>query len=291
MEQISSLYIILAGILWGIISLFVTQLQSAGLSSMQIVSVRVFFSAVIIVLFLLIRDVKRLKIKLRDLPLFFGTGVLSIVFFNFCYFKAIELTGGAAVPALLLYTSPVFVMILSMILFGEKLSVRKIVSLAVTLTGLAFVTGVFYGKETVSLDVIIFGLGSGFGYALYSIFGKYLLPKYKPVTITAWTFIMASIFSVPFSGVVRKIPQLISSGSLPCGVALAAVSTVLPFLFYTKGLEKTDAGKAAVLATIEPLVAAAAGVFFLGEKLTVMKITGMLLIFSAIIILNTKSTE
>ena len=101
MEQISSLYIILAGILWGIISLFVTQLQSAGLSSMQIVSVRVFFSAVIMVLFLLIRDLKRLKIKLRDLPLFFGTGVLSIVFFNFCYFKAIELTGGAAVPALL----------------------------------------------------------------------------------------------------------------------------------------------------------------------------------------------
>ena len=233
-NEISSLFILTAGVLWGIISLFVRHLQETGLTSMQIVSVRVLLAAVIMVLYLVLRDRQALRIKLKDLPLFFGTGVCSIVFFNFCYFKTIELTGGAAVPALLLYTSPVFVMILSMILFDEQITLRKFISLIITLAGLVLVTGVFSGNESVSLKVIFTGLGSGFGYALYSIFGKYLLPKYKPVTITAYTFIVAALFSVPFSGLMKSITMLITVKTLVSGTALAAVCTVLPL--YTKGL-------------------------------------------------------
>ncbi|MCI6582669.1 MAG: DMT family transporter [Oscillospiraceae bacterium] len=290
-NEISSLFILTAGVLWGIISLFVRHLQETGLTSMQIVSVRVLLAAVIMVLYLVLRDRQALRIKLKDLPLFFGTGVCSIVFFNFCYFKTIELTGGAAVPALLLYTSPVFVMILSMILFDEQITLRKFISLIITLAGLVLVTGVFSGNESVSLKVIFTGLGSGFGYALYSIFGKYLLPKYKPVTITAYTFIVAALFSVPFSGLMKSITMLITVKTLVSGTALAAVCTVLPFLLYTKGLEKTDAGKASVLATAEPFVAAITGAVFFHEEFTPLKMAGMILIFAAIIILNTGSTE
>lgn len=257
---------------------------------MQIVSVRVFFAAAIMVLYLIFRDRQALKIKFKDLPLFFGTGVCSIVFFNFLYFETIELTGGAAVPALLLYTAPVFVMILSMILFKEQITLRKIISLAVTLAGLALVTGVAGGKETVSWKVIITGLGSGVGYALYSIFGKYLVPKYKPAAITAYTFVTAALFSVPFSGLSENLSQLMTFKGLFSGMSLAVVCTVFPFLLYTKGLEKTEAGKAAVLATAEPLVAAIVGAVFFDEEFTAVKMSGMFLIFSSIIILNTGSS-
>lgn len=178
-----------------------------------------------------------------------------------------------------------------MILFDEQITLRKFISLIITLAGLVLVTGVFSGNESVSLKVIFTGLGSGFGYALYSIFGKYLLPKYKPVTITAYTFIVAALFSVPFSGLMKSITMLITVKTLVSGTALAAVCTVLPFLLYTKGLEKTDAGKASVLATAEPFVAAIAGAVFFHEEFTPLKMAGMILIFAAIIILNTGSTE
>ena len=78
---------------------------------------------------------------------------------------------------------------------------------------------------------------------------------------------------------------------IPSGTALAAVCTVLPFLLYTKGLEKTDAGKASVLATAEPFVAAITGAVFFHEEFTPLKMAGMILIFAAIIILNTGSNE
>lgn len=121
----NSIYILTAGTLWGIISIFVRQLSKLSFSSMEIVAIRVFFSALILTLYLLIRDRNELKIQIRDIPLFIGTGLGSIVFFNFCYFEAIEVTGSSAVPALLLYTAPIFVMIMSVVLFYEKLTVKK----------------------------------------------------------------------------------------------------------------------------------------------------------------------
>lgn len=282
----NAVYIMLAGTLWGIISLFVNQLKEIGFNSMQVVSIRVFFSAVILILYLLVKDKSQLKIKWKDIPLFIGTGVFSILFFNFCYFEAIEVIGGAAVPALLLYTAPIFVMIISLFLFKEKITKKKLISLAMTFSGLALVTGAFSGGEHLSFYSLILGLGSGLGYALYSIFGKFLVHKYSAVTITAYTFIVASVCAVPFSGVIPKVSLLFSINGICSSLALAILSTVLPFLFYTKGLDGMEAGKASILATIEPFVATIIGILFFHETMTALKVIGMALVFAAIVLLN-----
>lgn len=211
------------------------------------------------------------------------------MFFNFCYFESIELIGGASVPALLLYTAPIFVMIISLFLFKEKITVRKLLSLVITFTGLILVTGAFSSGEKLSLKAVLLGIGSGLGYSLYSIFGKYLLTKYDSLTITVWTFIVASLCAVPFSGILTDISVFMCRRGIIMSVLLAFVSTVLPFLFYTKGLSGTDAGKASILATIEPFIATITGVMVFNEKITAVKVIGMAMILSAIIILNINS--
>ncbi|MGN1225379.1 MAG: DMT family transporter [Ruminococcus sp.] len=287
----NTVYIMIAGVLWGIISIFVNLLKEIGFHSMQIVSIRVFFSALILVIYLLIKDKSQLKIKWKDLPFFIGTGLCSIVFFNFCYFEAIDIIGGAAVPALLLYTAPIFVMVISLFLFKEKITKKKFLSLIMTFCGLALVTGAFSGGEHLSVYAFLLGLGSGFGYALYSIFGKFLVHKYSAITITAYTFIVAAVFIVPLSGIIPKVPLLFSVKGISASLALALVCTVLPFLFYTKGLNSVEAGKASILATIEPFVAAIVGVLFFHETMTPMKIAGMVLVLAAIVLLNINQTS
>lgn len=289
----NALYIIVAGTLWGIISIFVNQLRIIGFNSMQVVSIRVLFSALVLVFYLLLKDRQQLKIKLKDIPLFIGTGVGSIIFFNYCYFEAIDIIGGASIPALLLYTAPIFVMILSVILFKEKITKKKLISLVMTFLGLALVTGAFSSSDKISIFALLLGLGSGLGYALYSIFGKFLVDKYSAITITTYTFVVATIFSVPFSGIVQNFDLLISLKGILSALALAVVSTVLPFLLYTKGLYEMEAGKASILATVEPFVATIVGVLFFKETMTPFKIIGMLLVLLAIIILNVnkKSTD
>ena len=286
-----SFFVILAGCLWGLISIFIDLMNEAGFTSMQCVALRAFFTAFLLFIYILITDRSKFRIRIRHIPCFLGTGIMSIVFFNFCYFKCIELTGSAAVPALLMYTSPVFVILLSAVFFKERITARKVIAIVMTFIGLGIVTeafsGLFAGSGSISLTAVLYGLGAGIGYALYSIFGKFVTDKYHPVTITFYTFLVAAAASVPVSGVAGNLSLLADTKMILIVLGLAFFSTVLPFLFYTKGLSGMEAGKAAVLATIEPVTAAVVGIFFFHEEYTVLKVAGMLLIIAAIIFLNT----
>ena len=155
-----------AGILWGIIAIFISLLKDLGFNSLQCVAIRVFFSALCLVIYLSIFDRSKLKIEFRDIIYFLGTGIFSIIFFNYCYFEAIEVIGGVAIPALLLYMAPIFVMIMSFFFFHEKLNKRKVLALFITIIGLCFITGAFSQEVTLSGKAILLGLGAGFGYAL-----------------------------------------------------------------------------------------------------------------------------
>ena len=109
-----------------------------------------------------------------------GDRHLQRALFNWCYFNAISLSA-LSVAAVLLYTSPVFVMLLSALCFQEPITPRKIGALLLTFCGCVLVAGLFpAGVGSISAAAVLFGLGSGFGYALYSIFSKLALKRYSP---------------------------------------------------------------------------------------------------------------
>ena len=125
----------------GSMGIFVRKFEECGLGSLDIAAIRAITTMCILFLFLLFYNRSLLRIKLRDLWCFLGTGLLSIVFFNYCYFRAITMTS-LSVAAVLLYTAPAFVMILSYLLFHEKFTVRKSIALVLTFVGCVFVTGI-----------------------------------------------------------------------------------------------------------------------------------------------------
>ena len=285
MKTRSYLYIIAAAALWGLIGLFVKAIAAQGFSSMQIVALRAMASTACITLVLLYKGVNQLRIDLRDLWMFVGTGIFSLVFFNFCYFYCIQ-SSSLAVAALLLYTAPAFVMLMSLLLFGERFTAKKGVALVCTFIGCACVTGALEGGLNLTLSGLLYGLGSGFGYALYSIFGKYAVRKYSSLTITAYTFYFAVLAAVPLAGFDGAALSKINLTTIGGSLGLGLVCAVVPYLLYTKGLKQVEPGQASILATIEPFVAAAVGMLCFAEPLTMSKAMGMLLIFCSIVILN-----
>ena len=116
--------VILAGCLWGVINIFVKKLSAAGLDSLQIALGRLAGAAILFSLFLLIRDPSGFRIDLKDIWMFIGTGVISVVFFSLCYFYTM-IRGQASVAVVLLYTSPVFVMLFSALLFKERIKINE----------------------------------------------------------------------------------------------------------------------------------------------------------------------
>lgn len=291
MQKKAYLFILLAASLWGCIGTFLKLLTAAGLTSMQSVAVRSAVATVLYFLWLLFTDRPALKIRPRDCVYFVGTGIFSLVFFNWCYFNTIQ-ASSMSVAAVLLYTSPIFVMLMSALLFHEPITGRKLTALAVTFCGCMLVTGVLpLGGEGISGKTILFGLGSGFGYALYTIFGKFALEKYSSGTVTFYTFLFSTLASVPLSGLVQSPAVLLDWRVLVGGLGIGVFCCILPYLLYTEGLRWAEAGKAAILATAEPFVAAAIGILIFHEEVTVFKLLGMAAILGAIVLLNRTSTK
>jgi drug/metabolite transporter (DMT)-like permease len=245
-------------------------------------------TAVSLVFVLCIVDIKRLYIDFKDIWMFLGSGILSIAFFNICYFISIE-KNALSLAAILLYTAPSFVVVMSRFIFKEALTRQKIVALILSLAGMLFSLGLIGSSVQVTVVGFLVGTGSGIGYALYSIFSRLALKKYNWLTVTFYTFLFASLSMLPLSRPIQII-KMIGAGSGIRGsiLALGLISTLCPFLLYTKGLECMEVGKASVLTFIEPLVATLVGILVFHEQLTISNVIGMMLIISSIVVLNLK---
>lgn len=278
------LYILLAGILWGVIGLFNRNLTASGFSPQSIVFVRNFGGMLVLGLVFLIFDRSVFRIRLKHLPYFFGTGVISVLLFTLCYFTCQQMCS-LATAAILLYTAPTFVVILSALLWKDKITKQKLIALVVTFLGCTFVTGVWGGGLAITPLGFLLGIGSGFFYGLYSIFARYALAHYKPFTVTFYTFVFAGISAL---FVVR--PNELTAAAQPSVLllilGLVIVSTVLPYLFYTKGLAQVDSGKASILASIEPVVAALTGIIVFGEPMGITVLLGLACILLSVYILR-----
>ena len=285
MKKAAPFLILLAGMLWGSMGLFVRTLNGRGLASMGIVSLRAIVTAVSMLIYLLIFDRRCLRIKLRDIWCFFGTGILSIIFFNYCYFSAITLTS-MSVAAVLLYTAPAIVMVLSYFLFRESFTVRKVMALILTFAGCVLVTGVIGETARVSAAGILTGLGAGLGYALYSIFSRYALERgYHSLTITFYTFLIAAIASLFMTDPVKVISAEASSpGRLLFSIAFGVLCTVVPYLTYTLGLTQVENSRASIIASVEPVTATVLGAILFHEQLTFSGVLGMAMVIAALVI-------
>lgn len=281
---ISVMKILLAAVGWGLIGVFSRPMSAMGLNAVKITFIRSMVVAIGMGLFLMVKDKSLFRIRIKDFWIFLGMGLLSIVFFNVCYFLTIE-RATLATASMLLYTAPCFVLLMSAIFFHEKITGQKVVALLLAFAGCALVSGFTGGG--IGLSALLTGLGSGLGYASYSIFGTVALKKYHTFTVVFYTFTVVVVGLLPFADVSGTMSILCGSTKVfVTGLGLGIVSTFLPYILYTGGLKYIEAGKASVLAFAEPMVATIAGIVIFKESLHLQNALGIVLIFLAILLLN-----
>lgn len=280
-----------AGILWGFMGFFRRTLDTMGLTAIGCIAVRCLFAAILFAAAILFTDRSAFKIRLKDLWVFFGSGILSLLVFGVCYFKAMDHMS-LSTAAILLYTAPCFVILLSALLFKESLSGRKLAAMALAFAGCCLVSGIGSGGEKLTLTGLALGLGAGFCYALFSIFSRFAINRgYSALTINFYSCLLGGVGAFIVSGG-DFIPCITVSGA---GFAFAAatglVTCFLPYLLYTYGLTGLENGKASIMASVEPVVATLVGIFIYHEGMTVMSACGILLVLSAIVLLNVKKPD
>ena len=270
-----------AASIWGTLGYFAKLLYAEGVSFEALVAFRAAVGwAAVLVFVILTQGLGGLRVARRDVVFLAPLGLVGIGAFYLLYFFTVR-EGEVGTASILLYSSPAFVTLLAWAFLREPLGLLRVVALGLTFAGIGLVVGV-YDPEALEVAplVLLTGLLSGLTYGLYSIFGKPVAGHLGPATILSYALGFGAVLLVAFA-----LPTLGTLVGLPLWcywmlLMLAVVHTTLAFALYTFGLRRLEAGRAAIVATVEPVVAGMFGVFLLGEDLTTTKVLGAVLVLS-----------
>ncbi len=289
MQRRGGLFILAAALLWSSLGVAGRFAFRAGVVPLEAAFYRAAISFVSLLLLLIATNRRALRIRPGDLGLFAAFGFVGVAAFFVVYMTAISMTT-VATAAILLYTAPAFVIVLSALLFGETLTTPKAIAVACAFIGCGLV-GRGYDLSSLRLNLpgVLAGLASGLAYALYTIFGKTALRRYTPVTTLTYALGFGTIFLGAAALATSVIPRAHPTSGWMALIYLAFVTTLLAQALYLAGLRYIDAGPASLLATVEPVTAAVLGYIVLGERLEGLQIAGGVLVVGAVMLARART--
>jgi len=292
-DNIGYIMIFVAGALWGTIGIFVKLLNGVGANSTLTAFIRLFMGFWILVPIMLYKGgIKMFKIDKNGLLQCLVLGILSQALFNYYYNLSIG-SVGVATASVLLYTAPVFVCIMSKIIFKEKIGILKICSLVLNIFGcFLMVTGGNVSYFKLSGIGIIFGLASAFLYSLVTIVGKIASSNIHPFTVVFYSFFFGwlalGIFTAPWESIAAVSGHKFWIYSIGYGL----IPTVGSYLLYIGGLRKNlEISRIPVIASVETVVATLIGVVIFKEALNFINKLGIIFLLSSIVMMNLKLKE
>lgn len=285
--------ILIAGCFWGLIGFFVATLQSVGADNgliglLRMVSALIFMFCTILVT---CKSFKPFIVSKQVLIITAVMGIFAQGLQNLCYAVAVNIAG-VATSAILLYTAPVFVCIMSAILFKESITSIKVLALLLNISGCTLVvTNGNFSVLSFAITGVIMGVLSGFLYSLVTICGKLATNSAHPLVTIFYAFFFATIFLTFYTKPWTYTSEALTSPILAIGVAFGICCSGIPYIFYMNALSKPiNMSIVPVLASSEVIVAAITGVLFFSEHMGAWKVLGVGFVFLSIIVMSLSST-
>lgn len=259
------LLVFAAALLWSLIGPFSRTVLDAGVGPLEIAFWRAVIAGAAFGLHALLTREARLRpwpAGGTDLAALAAFALVGVTLFYAALVLAID-AGGISLAFVLLYTAPAFVVVLAWPLLGEPLTRGKLALVGLALVGVVLVARSGDGGVSVGTAALAWGLASGASYASYYLFGKWVLHRYAPVTVFAWVLPLGALGLLPLVRFAPDKPPEVWAWL----VVLSLVSTYLAYLVYYTGLRRTEASRAVLVATVEPVAAAALAAALFGERL------------------------
>lgn len=283
--------IMLSGILWGTIGLFVKVLDAKGSTSEYTTFMRMFFAFLLLLAITLAKEgTASFRIGRNTLISCALLGFVSMSLNNLCYTNAVNRLG-MSLAAAILYMAPIFTSIQSKLFFHEKVGRNKLIALAFNVIGCVLAaTGGRLSLEGVSVIGLLFGIGAAFAYSTQNIFGRLATDEASPFVVATYNFFFAAAFTLvvarPFSTIDDPFdPQL-----LIWGLLFGLIPTTIAYLLYFAGIQGlTETSKVPVFCSLELVVATVLGAVLFSENLPPASLAGTALILVSIMLMNRKT--
>jgi DME family drug/metabolite transporter len=143
---------------------------------------------------------------------------------------------------------------------------------------------------TASITGIGAALTAGFSYSAYTFLTRRLIARYTPDAVMGVSFVTAAALLIPFA-VTGPVAWVGQPGGLAAVLYLGLISSGAAYMLYGRGLRVVPVSDVGTLTLAEPLTAALLGIVFLREPVSLGSLAGMVLIFSAqvVIVANRRS--
>jgi len=185
---------------------------------------------------------------------------LALGTMNFVFYMALR-TIPLGIAVALEFTGP-----LAVALAGSRRR-TDFLWIALAVLGLLFLLPIARTERSLDPVGVAFALAAGLCWALYIIFGQKAGRAHGPSAST-WGMLIAATFTVPV-GVALTGRGMLSPSVLPMGLAVAVLSSAFPYTLEMIALRQLATKTFGTLMSLEPAIAALAGLMFLNERLTV----------------------
>ena len=284
--------VFLAGILWGLIGPLVKVMGALGSSVMLTAFLRMVLSlAMMLVVVLVFKGPRALKIGRRSLLACIGLGLVGFALLTTAYNTSIMLSG-VTTAVVLLNTAPAFGAVASVIVFKEKVTLRRGILYTLCVLGCMLVATGGKMLDTSSIIGVLCGLLSGVCYSLTPVFARLAGDDGDPYTLNLYSFLFASIATLPFAHPWTEVELLLDPQMIIAAVLLAALPSVLAYLLYYRGVELiTEINLVPVFGTTELIVGSLLGVAFFGDVINTASGVGMFIVLATIVALGVSERE
>jgi DME family drug/metabolite transporter len=236
------------------------------------------------------RGWKRIQLPAPDLIQCLVLGMLGVAASNYFYYVAIQKTS-VAIAIIVQYTAPVWVLLYVVARRQQKLSLQKVAAVAVAIAGIALTIGIIGGRSASSpLRIDSYGffaaLLASFSFAFYNVGGHHLLARYDRWRVLVWTLTSAAVFWLFVNPPWKVFAAHYAPAQWGFLFVFSMISVLGSFSLYFLGLQHLEPTRAIIVSCLEPVFSILLAAALLGEGLRPIQTLGIVLVLSAIVIVQ-----
>ncbi len=273
----------IAAISYGTNPLFAVPLYKLGMEVPSVLFYRYAFATLILGIIMLIRK-NSFRLKPKEIPMMMGLGVLfalssALLFESYRYMDV-------GLASTLLFVEPLFIALMLWIFFKQRISFMTVISIALCLTGVAFLCNPGKGAHVTAIGVVLVMLSS-LSYAIYMVMiNKSRLQHLSGPTLTFYSLLFGiTVFIVQLNGGVDLQPIPDKTEAWLCIAGISIMPTIVSLMTVAVSIRYVGSVAVSILGALEPITGLIFGVALFGEVLTVRATAGVVLIIGAVIVL------
>jgi drug/metabolite transporter (DMT)-like permease len=273
---------ITAATLWSVNGSLARYLLDDGVSAMRLAQLRSLLSLVILIAALAVIRPALLRVERTDVPRLAFIGIAGMALVHATYFIAIKrLDIGVALT--IEYLGPILILLWLRIVHGRRMRPGLWGAAALSVAG-CFLVVKAYDISSLSGVGIAAALASAVTFSIAMYGGEQAGRRLEPVTTLVWSFGFASLFWA-IAQPLWSFPVSDFAGlrNTSLGLGVVVIGTLLPFGCMLMAVRHIPASRAAIVATLEPVLGAAIAWPVHHQVLAPVQIVGGLLVVAAVI--------